>query len=81
MATFIKAKLKKSDDQTHIDKYIITANIAEYHICEKRWKTDYEDYNNNAFLKGIFRWWIRMPLVFGPNCNQWLSVVLVGKKF
>ena len=32
MTTFIKAKLKKSDDQTDIDKYRIAANIAEYHI-------------------------------------------------
>ncbi len=28
MSTFIKAKLKKSDDQTNIDKYRIAANIA-----------------------------------------------------
>ena len=32
MTTFIKAKLKKSDDQTNIDKYRVTANITENHI-------------------------------------------------
>ena len=32
MTTFIKAKLKKSDDQTNIDKYRVAANITEYHI-------------------------------------------------
>ncbi len=31
MTTFIKAKLKKSDDQTNIDKYRVAANITEYH--------------------------------------------------
>ena len=31
MTTFIKAKLKKSDDQTNIDKYRITLKITEYH--------------------------------------------------
>ena len=35
MTTFIKAKLKKSDDQTNIDRYIIIANITEYHIISK----------------------------------------------
>ena len=25
-------KLKKSDDQMNIDKYIVAANITEYHI-------------------------------------------------
>ena len=31
--TFIKTKLKKSDDQTTIDKYrIVAANITEYNI-------------------------------------------------
>ena len=30
MTTFIKAKLKKSDDQTNIDKYRVTKNIAYY---------------------------------------------------
>ena len=29
--TFIKAKLKKSDNQTDIDKYRVAANITEYH--------------------------------------------------
>ncbi len=32
MTTFIKTKLKKSDDQTNIDKYSVDANITEYHI-------------------------------------------------
>ena len=32
MTTFIKGKLKKSDDQTTIDKYrVAAANITEYH--------------------------------------------------
>ncbi len=29
---FTKAKLKKSDYQTNIDKYRVAANITEYHI-------------------------------------------------
>ena len=28
-------KLKKSDDQMNIDKYIVAANITEYHIISK----------------------------------------------
>ncbi len=32
MTTFIKAKLKKSDDQTNIDNYRVAAKISEYHI-------------------------------------------------
>ncbi len=35
MTTFIKAKLKKSDDQTNIDKYRVAANITEYHMISK----------------------------------------------
>ena len=35
MTTFIKVKLKKSDDQTNIDKYRVAANITEYHIKSK----------------------------------------------
>ncbi len=31
MITVIKAKLKKSSDQTNIDKYRVAANIKEYH--------------------------------------------------
>ena len=31
MTTFIKAKLKKADDQTNIEKYKVAANITEYH--------------------------------------------------
>ena len=31
MTTFIKTKLKKSDDQTNIDKYRVVVNITEYH--------------------------------------------------
>ncbi len=34
MTTFIKAKLKKSDDQTNIDKYRVAANITKYHITK-----------------------------------------------
>ena len=30
LKTFIKAKLKKSDDQTNIDKYRVAANITEF---------------------------------------------------
>ena len=32
MTKFIKSKLKKSDDQTNIDKYRVAAKITEYHI-------------------------------------------------
>ncbi len=32
MTTFIKAKLKKSDDQTNNDKYGVAANIADFDI-------------------------------------------------
>ncbi len=32
MTTFIKAKLRKSDDQTNIDKYRLAASVTEYHI-------------------------------------------------
>ena len=36
MITFVEAKLKKSDDQTNIDKYrVAAANITEYHIISK----------------------------------------------
>ncbi len=35
MTTFIKAKLKKSDDQRNIDKYGVPANITEYHVISK----------------------------------------------
>ncbi len=35
MATFIKAKLNKSENQTNIDKYRVAANITEYHIISK----------------------------------------------
>ncbi len=33
MTIFIKAKLRKSDDQTNIDKYRV--DIIEYHITSK----------------------------------------------
>ena len=33
--TLTKAKLKKSDDQTNIDKYGGAVNISEYHIISK----------------------------------------------
>ncbi len=35
MPTFIKAKLKKSDDQMNIDKYTVAENITEHHIISK----------------------------------------------
>ncbi len=35
MTTFIKAKLKKSDDQTKFDKYRVAGNITVYHIISK----------------------------------------------
>ena len=35
MTTFIKAKLKNSDDQTNIDKYRVAPNITEYIILSK----------------------------------------------
>ena len=31
MITFTIAELKKSDDQTNIDKYGVAANITDYH--------------------------------------------------
>ena len=33
--TLIKTKLKKSNDQTNIDKYRVETNITEYHIISK----------------------------------------------
>ncbi len=35
MRTNLKAKLKKSDDQTNIDGYRVAPNITEYHIISK----------------------------------------------
>ncbi len=35
MTTSLKAYLKKSDDQTNIDKYNVAANITEYYIFSK----------------------------------------------
>ncbi len=35
MKTIFKTKLKKSDDQTNIDKYRVAANITEYYIISK----------------------------------------------
>ena len=35
MTTFIKAKLKNSDDQKNINKYRVAANITENHIISK----------------------------------------------
>ena len=32
MRTFLKAKIKKSDDETNIDKYRVAVNITKYHI-------------------------------------------------
>ncbi len=31
MTTFIKVNLKKSEDQTNIDKYRVAVNITKYH--------------------------------------------------
>ncbi len=45
MKTFIESKLKKSDDQTNIDKYRIVANITEYCIISKNLFIS----NNNHF--------------------------------
>ncbi len=41
MTTFIRAKLKKSDDQTNIDKYREAANDTEYHIMTGVYKFHY----------------------------------------
>ena len=35
MTTFMKTKFKKSDDQTNIDKYRVSASITEYYIISK----------------------------------------------
>ncbi len=35
MITFIKAKFKKLDDPTNIDKYRVAANVTEYQIISK----------------------------------------------
>ena len=35
MTTSTKAKFKKSDDKTNINKYRVAANITEYHIISK----------------------------------------------
>ncbi len=35
MTKLIKTKLKKSVDQTIIDKYKVAANITEYHFMSK----------------------------------------------
>ena len=35
MTVFIKTKLKKSDNQTNIDKYRVAENITEYLIISK----------------------------------------------
>ena len=35
MITFIKAKLKKLEDQTNIDQTRVAAMITEYHIISK----------------------------------------------
>ena len=35
MTTLIKAKLKKSDNETNTDKYRVAANITEYYILSK----------------------------------------------
>ncbi len=34
MATSLKTKFKKSDDQTNIDKYSVATNITDYHISK-----------------------------------------------
>ncbi len=47
MKTFMKAKLKKSDDHTNIDKHRVTANITEYHIIINVPKTHHSKINDN----------------------------------
>ncbi len=46
MSTFIKAKLKKSDDQTNIDNHRVAANITEYYILYKNF-----DFSCHAYIK------------------------------
>ena len=41
MATLIKGKLKKSDDNTNIDKYRVAASITEYHIISNQSSEDH----------------------------------------
>ena len=36
MTTVIKPKLKKSDDQTNIDKFRVVVNITEFHIIQNQ---------------------------------------------
>ena len=36
MTTFIKVKLKKSDDQTNIDLYRVAENITEYQLYQNK---------------------------------------------
>ncbi len=53
MATFIKAKLKKSDDQTKIDKYRVAANVTEYKIILKIIFLRIIIHENKAIILGI----------------------------
>ena len=51
MTTFIKAKLKKSENQTN--KYRLAANITEYHIISK--SILLRIINNHAKIHDVFK--------------------------
>ena len=44
MTTFMKAKLKKSNDQTNINKYRVAAIVTEFNIISKK-----------SFLESVFQ--------------------------
>ena len=44
MTTFIKAQIKKSDDQTNIDKYRVAANIISYQIMIPKFMNQLNEY-------------------------------------
>ncbi len=55
MTTFIKTKLKISDDQTNIIKYRLATNIRIYHIKINLTKNHYsKTYDNKAIIYVIF---------------------------
>ena len=57
MTTFIKVKLKKSDDQINIDKCRVSANITEYHITKfilRRLS------KINIFKMGVWTFWSKL---------------------
>ena len=70
MTTFIKAKLKKSDDPTNIDKYRVAANISEYHII-----------SNLILQRTIFPKFMMIKQLFCPGQKLIINIVtysLVG---